>query len=185
MIDMRLIFWMQPYIAQQVSWWEVYLCDDVNTAVEILTNELTFILDAMAPMRTIQVRTRYAPWLTSTTINLMKERDQQQQIASHSGCRDDWVKFKALRNQINNRLKFEERNWQKAKLEECGEDSSKIWKNVKGILNWKSSGSPNQLFYKGALISKPQDLADAQNQYFLDKIQLIRENLPPAPTDPL
>ena len=77
MIDMRLIFWMQPYIAQQVSWWEVYLCDDVNTAVEILTNELTFILDAMAPMRTIQVRTRYAPWLTSTTINLMKERDQQ------------------------------------------------------------------------------------------------------------
>ena len=105
----------------------------------------------------------------------MKERDQQQKIASHSGCRDDWVKFKALRNQINNRLKYEERNWQKAKLEECGEDSSKIWKNVKGILNWKSSGSPNQLFYNGLLISKPQDLADAQNQYFL----------PPAPTDSL
>ena len=123
--------------------------------------------------------------LPGTTIKLMKERDQQQKIASHSGFRDDWVKFKALRNQINNRLKYEERNWQKAKLEECGEDSSKIWKNVKGILNWKSSGSPNQLFYKGALISKPQDLADAQNQYFLDKIHLIRENLPPAPTDPL
>ena len=170
---------------QQVSWWEVYLCDDVDTAVEILTKKLTFILDAMAPMRTIQVRTRYAPGLSTTTINLMKERDKQQQTASQSGDRDEWLKFKALRNQINNRLKFEERNWQKGKLEECGEDSSKTWKNVKGILNWKSSGSPNQLFYRGELINKPQAIAEAQNQYFLDKIHLIRENLPPAPTDPL
>ena len=105
---------------QQVSWWELYLCDDVNTAVGMLTNKLTFILDAMAPMRTIQVRTRYAPWLTGTTINLMKERDKQQQIASHSGCRDDWIKYKALRNQFN--------NWQKAKLLERGEDSFKMGK---------------------------------------------------------
>ena len=170
---------------QQISWLELYLCTDVDTAVEILTNKLTFILDAMAPMRTMQVRTRYAPWLTITTINLMKERDKQQKVASDSGIRDELQKFKALRNQINNRLKFEERNWQKRQLEECGEDSSKIWKNVKSILNWKTSGSPNQLFYKGLLINKPQEIAEAQNQYFLEKIHPIRENLPPAPTDPL
>ena len=136
-------------------------------------------------MKTYQVRTRYAPWLTSLTINLMKERDLQQKKASETQRREDWQKFKALRNRINNRLKFEECSWHKSKLEECGEDSSKIWKNVKGILNWKTSGSPNQLFHQGQLISKPQELAEAQNQYFLDKINLIRENLPPPPTDPL
>ena len=42
--------------------------------------------------------------------------------------------------------------------------------NVKGILNWKTSGSPNQLFYKGTILRKPQELAEAQNDYFLDKI---------------
>ena len=116
----------------------------------------------------------------------LDERERQAaEVASDSGIRDEWQKFKALRNQINNRLKFEERNWQKRQLEECGEDSSKIWKNVKSILNWKTSGSPNQLFYKGLLINKPQEIAEAQNQYFLEKIHLIRENLPPAPTDPL
>ena len=170
---------------QQISWFDLYLCNDVDTAVDILTRKLTFILDTMAPMKTYQVRTRYAPWLTSLTINLMKERDLQQKKASETQRREDWQKFKALRNRINNRLKFEECSWHKSKLEECGEDSSKIWKNVKGILNWKTSGSPNQLFHQGQLISKPQELAEAQNQYFLDKINLIRENLPPPPTDPL
>ena len=77
------------------------------------------------------------------------------------------------------------RHWQKSKLEECGEDSSKIWKNVRGILNWRSSGSPNQLFYEGSLINKPQEIAEAQNQFFLNKIQLIRDNLPPPISDPL
>ena len=147
---------------QQVSWLDIYLCEDVNTAVELLSSKITFILDTMA-MKTIQIRTRYAPWLSKYTIRLMKERDQQQKTASETKKREDWLKFKALRNQINNRLKYEEKSWEKAKLEECDGNPSKTWKSVKDILNWKSSGSPNQLFYQGQLISKPQELADAQN----------------------
>ena len=170
---------------QQVSWFNLYLCNDVDKAVDILTSKLTFILDTMAPMKTYQVRTRYAPWLSNCTTAMMKERDAMQKKASETNSREDWQQFKSLRNTVNNRLKFEEKNWQKTKLEQCGEDSSKIWKNVKGILNWKSTGSPNQLFYKGRLISKPKELAEAQNEYFIEKINLIRQNLPLAATDPL
>ena len=78
-----------------------------------------------------------------------------------------------------------EKHWQKQKPDECGENPTKIWKNVKGIVNWISSGSPNQLFFRGQLLSKPQELAEAQNDYFLEKIQLIRDNLPPLISDPL
>ena len=74
-------------------------------------------------MRTIQVRTRYAPWLSSATIELMKERDIQQTLASESNSRDEWVKFKSLRNRINNRLK----NLKK----EIGRNSG--WRNVEKI----------------------------------------------------
>ena len=52
-------------------------------------------------------------------------------------------------------------------------------------MNCKTSGSPNQLFYKGSLISKPQELANAQNEYFIDKIELLRQDLPPPVSDPL
>ena len=170
---------------QQVSWLELYLCNDVDLAVKMLTEKITFILDTMAPMRTVQIRKKYAPWLSKTTLDLMKERDQLQKKASQSRNEDDWKKFKSIRNKVNNRLKFEETNWQRTKLEQCGQNSSDVWKNVKGILNWKTSGSPTQLFHQGSLLTKPQEIADAQNNYFLQKISTIRENLPPAVTDPL
>ena len=49
---------------QQLNWLDLYLCSDVNQAVQLLSDKLTFILDVMAPLRTILIRTRYAPWLS-------------------------------------------------------------------------------------------------------------------------
>ena len=41
---------------EKVSWMEIYLCNNVNEAVRILSEKIRFILDAMAPMRSIQIR---------------------------------------------------------------------------------------------------------------------------------
>ena len=98
---------------KQVSWLDIYLSNDVNAAVELLSNKITFILDTLAPMKNIQVRTRYAPWLSKQTIELMKERNHHQKVASETRSRDYWLKFKTLRNQVNNRLKYEETKWGK------------------------------------------------------------------------
>ena len=70
-------------------------------------------------------------------------------------------------------------------MHQCGKDSGKIWKSVKNILHWLSNGSPNRLFYEGKLISKSQELATAQNKFFLDKIRKIKENLPNPTINPL
>ena len=53
------------------------------------------------------------------------------------------------------------------------------------MLNWKSSGSPTQLFHNGTLSSKQQEVAKAQNEFFLQKDAQIRENLPVPVSDPL
>ena len=52
---------------RQISWWDVYSCENANMAAQILTSKLSKILDSMAPIRTIQVRTKYAPWLSEST----------------------------------------------------------------------------------------------------------------------
>ena len=41
------------------------------------------------------------------------------------------------------------------------------------------------MFFKGSLKTKSQDVAESQNQYFVEKIENIRLNLPPAISDPL
>ena len=89
---------------RQVRWLDLYLCEDVNTAVQILSSKIVFILDTMAPLKTIQIRANYSPWLSKDTLNLMKERDKQQKVASVSKKREDWLKYKNLRNRINKKV---------------------------------------------------------------------------------
>ena len=95
---------------QRVSWLDVYLSDDVNQAVKLMSEKITTILDIMAPMKTVQVRTNYAPWLSQATKDLMSERDMLQERAAQSKNSEDWKQFKSLRNKINSRLKSEERS---------------------------------------------------------------------------
>ena len=66
---------------QQVSWLDLYLCSDVDRAVRLLSDKITFILDEMAPMKTVQIRTNYNPWLSQLTKDLMEERDRRQKLA--------------------------------------------------------------------------------------------------------
>ena len=88
----------------------------------------------MAPMKTVQIRTNYNPWLSQLTKDLMEERDRLQKLAVETQDQEDWKRYKMLRNKINNRLKSEEKDWQRKKIAECGQDSAKIWKNMKDIL---------------------------------------------------
>ena len=165
--------------------WELYQCEDLNHAVHIFSTSLKQILDRMAPVRKIQVRTRFAPWLSNETKTLMRERDYAQLRASESEITDDHLKYKSLRNRVNNRLRKEKKNWKQVKLQECGENSGQIWKNILGWLNWKSSGAPTQIFYNGRLENKPFRIATCINEYFINKVDTIIRNLPNSEADPL
>ena len=115
----------------------------------------------------------------------MAERDRLQGVAAQSRDSEKWRQYKALRNRINSRLVFEERTWQRSRIMECGQNPAKVWNNVKNIINWKSSGAPSHLFHEGILHTKPVEVAKCQNLFFLNKVQHIREAMPPPISDPL
>ena len=139
----------------------------------------------MAPIRKIQVRTQFAPWLSNTLKEEMKQRNQLQDIARETKNPEDWSSFKKLRNKINNKLKSEKINWQKMKLSSCTHNSGQTWKYVKGWLNWTSSGSPTQLFHNGKFVTKPNLLAEIMNSFFIEKINKLKNGLPDIVSDPL
>ena len=98
---------------------------------------------------------------------MMKERNELQKIASESNSKEDWKQYKKIRNVINNRLKYEERMYQRNKLTQFSGDSKNTWKTMKSILNWKHSGAPSKLFYKGEIKTKSEEIANCQNSYFI------------------
>ena len=169
---------------QKLSWGDLYSCDDPNRASEIFTDKLTVVLDHMAPLKTIQVRNKYAPWLSDSTKELMKRRNQAQKTASLTKHPDDYRDFKSLRNQTTARMRQERTAWEKRKLSSSMNDPSRLWKNIKSWLAWSNSGPPTRLFHNGRLISSPSGIAGEMNSFFLGKVSRLRANIPASQEDP-
>ena len=74
---------------RNMNFWNIYSCDDVEEAVKILSDDLNKILDDMAPIKTIQVRAKYCPWLSDTTKALQSERNRIQKDAEETKNEDD------------------------------------------------------------------------------------------------
>ena len=70
----------------------------------------------MAPVRTIQIKENYAPWLSNETKASMTERDQAQQTAPMSKSEEDWNSYKRQRNQVNGKFRNDKRDWQRQKF---------------------------------------------------------------------
>ena len=78
--------------------------------------KLNGILDRLAPVKTIQVRKNYAPWLSPATKQLMNDRDIAQNRASVTNLTKDWEHYRQLRNQVNKNLKSEKCLWRANEL---------------------------------------------------------------------
>ena len=79
---------------KSIRWLDLYLSEDVNEAVKIFTCTLRKILDHMAPMKTIQIRKNYIPWISEETKRMIVERNELKKIASMSGHENDWANYK-------------------------------------------------------------------------------------------
>ena len=122
---------------------EIFSCLNVNTAAEILTNKLTGVLDDMAPIKKIQTRTNYAPWLSKETKKLKEAREFAQEKAAKTDSPDDWRWFRALRNQVTAKKVEDKKKWEERKLDLEKNNATEVWKTVKGWLGWGYIWNPN------------------------------------------
>ena len=172
-----------------IDWSPVYYSQDVDEAVDNFTRNFKNILDQHAPLITFQQRKRYTPWVTPDTIELMKKRDlaksKASEIAKTGGDSSSaWADFKKIRNRINNRLRFEENKYKQEKNNESPSSPAHCWNTAKCFMNWRSeAGPPSQLLVNGNLITKASSIASEMNKYFLDKVDLIRNDIKILPNN--
>ena len=104
----------------------MYLCDDIATAVNLVSTKLNNILDEMAPVKVIQVRSHYAPWMSEKTKQKILERDIAQKRASETQNNEEWENYRKLRNSINDDIRKEKKEWKEEKLRSCGVDTGTV-----------------------------------------------------------
>ena len=164
---------------------DLYLCEDACLAADLLSKKLSSVLDKLAPVKTFQVRNNFAPWISKDIKNQMDARDAAQKKATDSQNETDWKQYRKLRNKVSKKVKIEKSDWQRRKLDNCSGSPSKVWKNILGWLNWTSSSSPSKLYFDNSVVTSPARMANVMNNYYITKVNDIRNALPPPSVDPL
>ena len=164
---------------------DILMCNDPELSCRLLTSKLTTILDSLAPISNIQVRTGYVPGLSKETKLLQKKRNEAQEKAAYSGDPEDWRIFRTLRNQTTAKVREDKKNWETKRFDDAVNSGTDVWKSVKGWLGWNSGGTPSQLFCEGNIVTKPVALATSMNKFFIKKIRDLRNKIPTVDLDPL
>ena len=119
----------------------------------------------------------------------MKKRDEakdEASVLSINGLNSSiaWKSYKYLRNKVNNRHKFEEKNFKLEKFHSLKNSPKDYWRTAKSFMNWQSSaGPPSQLQVNGSLISKAADIASEMNNFFINKVNRLRSEIPFCPNN--
>ena len=176
-----------------LTWEEVLCCPDIDRATEIFTRKFKSVLDVHAPWIRYQQRKHFCPWLTQETKQLMVQRDRLKEEAKQLALRDStsgivsdeqreaWAEFKTLRNKINNEKGNEENKFKKNILESNLDTPATTWRTAKMFMNWKCSGTPDQLEVDNVLETKAASIAEVMNNFFINKVRTIRRNMAEAP----
>ena len=102
---------------------EILSCTDVDQAAETLTEKLTEALDEMAPVKKIQTRTNYAPWMSKEAKVLKEKRVAAHKKAAESDDQEDWRVYRNMRNQVTAKLREDKQRWEGNKLDLQQNDS--------------------------------------------------------------
>ena len=118
---------------------------------------------------------------------MMKTRDTTRENAVRSNRKEDWDRYKVLRNKCTAKVRQDRKDKQNKYFQNCIDknDARGLFNIAKNRFGDKDGGPPTQFQLDGRAINKPGEIAEIQINYFSDKITKLKRNMAQTNTDPL
>ncbi len=117
-------------------------------------------------MRTIRVKGRHLPWITSELLSLFKQRDKAWSKYRCSKDPDDWEFYRSLRNLCKTKTRNAKSNYFRDNLSHNFHNPKQFWNQLNLILSKNNNSSINQIRFKNQIISDPSLISQTFNQHF-------------------
>ena len=149
--------------------------------------KLLGLLDSEAPWTLTQNRKSFKKWISQETKLKITERDKVRESARTSKSEAQWKLYRTLRNECTSRVKKERVNFFEKNYTELekSHDVRGTYEMMKNQAGWKISGPPRNFLINGKMDNSPIRMANAQLDYFNDKLSEIQNSLPRNNTDPM
>jgi hypothetical protein len=116
--------------ASKISWLNIMLLDNLNDKVAFLNDNILYLYNKHAPLKSIRVSKPTMPWVTKDIKTLMKERDKARIKANNIKSFDLYLNFKKMRNKVKQLLRNSYRKFMLIKLA-IKSSATLMWKNLK------------------------------------------------------
>jgi hypothetical protein len=160
---------------------KIMRCTDLETASRIFQEEFGKILENHAPVKVLQTRNHYLPYLSDETKLLMEERNALKEEATKLSDDQLFNEDKRKRTEVKARLEKEEIEFHKNKLHDANLTIKKVWKTVYDILGQVDNKAPTKIMDDDKIITSPKALANVFNKMFQDKVRKLRTQTRNAP----
>ena len=169
---------------RNVDWSIVTTCSDVNEAWYKFKTIFSSILDEVAPIKNVRIKTRTEPWINSMILELIWKRDRLLHESNKNKHNKELRKeFNLIRNKVQREIRLAKTNYFRDKIEENKGNSKGLWRQLKTI--GFSSKSKNNckivLDIDNESCFEPKTITEHMNNYFLN-IPKNLVNLLPSPS---
>ena len=176
---------------ENANWSFLDSISDINTTLSTWCNLFSVIAEKHAPIKSRRVKCiNKAPWITPELTKLMRERDFHQKQAHKTNSEYHWVKFRQLRNFINNQIKLAKSKYYRDTINADKYNPSGLWKTLNELTSRNISGqNPSCIISEDEPVSDQKSIATILNDYFTsigmklaEKIKsTFRPKAPPRP----
>ena len=159
--------------------WEIFQEPDVDVAVFKLNFTLQYLLDHLAPRKTITIGQKQMPWMTPELQTELQWRNHLHQVAQTSGIQDDWDIYKRNRNQLRSKMRKAKDEHTKKHLNV--DDTSRRWTRVKDFagLDQGKRNTVMEIQTDQGMTKSGKVLSKFMNQFFLNKVINLKSKTKP------
>ena len=159
----------------------------VNEQVEKFLDKINFLLDELAPVRTLTKKEnelRQNPWLTNGILKSMSLRDKKYKkflCAKNPALKQQiFDNFKTRRNLINSLVRNAKIKYYQDFFSEYSKNAKKTWEGIRDILkvSTKNKINPKKLTHQGVEIKDLRKMASTFNDFFVNIGNTVENKIP-------
>ena len=128
-------------------------------------SEFNNVIEIIAPCTTKQEQKIHAPYID----------------IYDTKCNEDWLKYKNTKARLNKEASQKRKKYIADKLD----NSNDRWKALKDLNNANAITTPRNIIKNNKIYNNPKDICNIANNYYINTIKKLREQIPNIPVKPV
>ena len=113
---------------REINWSDIHSLANLNDMWSAWFTKFSTLLDIHAPIKKKRLRCNKSPWINSSLISKLRERDSLKKRFDKNPNDVIWSKYKKIRNEVNKLTKKTKRDFFFARINSAKSDPKKTWK---------------------------------------------------------